>query len=100
MPVPLKELFQHCKRLSESEVADGREFNLERDTGFDTNMLNNDFDENEIKACIKSLKNNKAVGIDLIMNEYIKCTSDLMMPIYIKLFNKVLRSGCMLNQWL
>ena len=100
MPVPLKELFQHFNRMSESEVADGREFNLERDTGFDTNMLNEYFDENEIRACIKALKNNKAVGIYLIMNEYIKCTTDLMMSIYIKLFNKVLRSGCMPDQWL
>ena len=36
----------------------------------------------------------------MIMNEYIKNTKDIMLPLYDKLFNKVLESGQMPNDWL
>ena len=50
-------------------------------------FINEDFDECEIRKVVKGLKNNKAYGVDMILNEFIKNTIDIMCPIYVKLFN-------------
>ena len=62
-------------------------------------ILNSDITETEIMKCIKTLKNGKACGDDLIINEYIKSTSHLLMPIYVKLFNIVFNSGIIPETW-
>ena len=59
---------------------------------FDTSNLNRYFTETEIRNFVNKLKNNKAVGIDRILNEFIKCSIELMIPLYVKLFNKILHS--------
>ena len=53
-------------------------------------ILNRPFTTSEIINNIKSVKNNKAVGIDFIRNEYIKSFSDKLINIYEKLFNIIL----------
>jgi len=53
----------------------------------------------EIIQCIKNLKNNKAMGDDQILNEYIKSTSDYMINIYTKLFNVILSTGVIPDSW-
>ena len=45
--------------------------------------------KDEILKCIKNLKTDKASGIDKICNEYIKASKDIMLDIYVKLFNLV-----------
>jgi hypothetical protein len=45
------------------------------------------------KFCIKKLKNNKTSGEDHIINEYIKSTSGLFLPIYEKIFNLIFETG-------
>ena len=40
--------------------------------------------EIEIYKCIKNVKNGKSCGDDLIMNEYIKSTCEIFMPVYVK----------------
>ena len=55
-------------------------------------ILNSDITRDEIKNVIANLKNNKASGYDDVLNEHIKCTVDIMLPIYQKLFNLVLNS--------
>ncbi len=62
--------------------------------------MNSLFNEDEISDCIKNLKNNKAYGEDFIINEYIKATKDLMLPVYVKLFNVVLDTGVIPSDWL
>ncbi|MES9885167.1 MAG: reverse transcriptase family protein [Sedimenticola sp.] len=63
--------------------------------------LNCPFTENEIQKHITNLKNAKAPSpSDNILNEYIKSTRNSMVPIYTKLFNKVLNSGIMPDCWL
>ena len=47
----------------------------------------------EIMKAIKELKCNKAHGIDGVLNEYIKCTADLMIDIWVKLCIRILDSG-------
>ena len=48
---------------------------------------------------IKDLKNDKAPGYDNIINEYIKSTMHLLMPLYLKLFNKILDTGVVPEIW-
>ena len=43
----------------------------------------------EIAICIKNPKNNKACGKYYVVNEYMKSTADLFLPIYENLFNLV-----------
>ena len=45
-----------------------------------------------VKA-IKNLKNNKASGEDLIINEYLKHSAPKMIQLYVKIFNAVFDSG-------
>jgi hypothetical protein len=55
--------------------------------------------EDEILCAVKNLKNNKASGYDNIVNEHIKHTIHMMMPIYCKLFNLILNTGKIPNSW-
>ena len=48
---------------------------------------------------VKGLKNNKAYGVDMILNEFIKNTIDIMCPIYVKLFNIILKTGYLPEKW-
>ena len=48
---------------------------------------------------IVSLKSNKACGDDDVINEYIKMTADILLPIYVLLFNLVLDSGVYPSDW-
>jgi hypothetical protein len=52
-----------------------------------------------ILSCIKKLKNNKASGEDHIINEYIKSTSGLFLPIYEKIFNLIFETGFLPDIW-
>ena len=49
--------------------------------------IDQEFSETEILKCIKGLKNSKANVDDLIVNEYIKSTANILMPLYVQLFN-------------
>ena len=62
--------------------------------------INVAFTYEEISKHIKALKNNKAPGIENILNEFIKHTIDLMIPLYVKLFNKILDTGDIPEDWL
>ena len=54
----------------------------------------------EILKCVKSLKRNKSVGEDAIANEYIISTIDVMMPLYVALFNTIFDTGVIPSCWL
>ena len=78
------------------------------DTGIDNDtlppehidmILNSDIIRDEIKNVIANLKNNKASGYDDVLNEHIKCTVDIMLPIYQKLFNLVLNFSAIPEAW-
>jgi hypothetical protein len=46
-----------------------------------------------LKSAMKNLKNNKASGEDLIANEYLKYSFEIMSDIYVKLFNLIFDTG-------
>ena len=63
--------------------------------------INSPITESENCACIHNLKNCKASSpSDNILNEYLKATVELMLPLYTKLFNNVPVTGMMSTSWL
>ena len=63
--------------------------------------LNAPITEEEICTHIRNLKNAKSPSpSDLIINEYIKSTETLFLPIYRHLFNSVLNTGHLPESWL
>ena len=71
------DLFNHFRQLSiDNQTVEG-EFPLIMGPSLDNSDLNKEFDEKEISDCINNLKNGKAAGIDLILNEYISALKTL-----------------------
>ena len=62
-------------------------------------LLNVDITVEEVKKAVKSLKNNKACSIDCITNEMIKASCTVLLPLYVTIFNLVLKSGIYPNIW-
>ena len=74
---------------------------LEMLSDIDTNAyINQPISPDEIMHCIKLLKLNKSSGIDNIVNEYIKSTANVLLPLYTKLFNIIFETGFFPTQWL
>ena len=61
--------------------------------------LNVNFTAKEIADVIKKLKNNKACGIDMIRNEFIKNCSKDVIEVITNLFNLILDSGVIPTNW-
>ena len=55
--------------------------------------------ETEIITAVKKIKNNTFSFSDKIKNELIKSAVNELKPVYLKLFNTVLRSGIMPHTW-
>ena len=62
-------------------------------------FLNSPITASEIEKCISLLKSSKSPEIDNILNEYIKSTKHILMPIYVQLFNIVLNTGIIPTAW-
>ena len=63
------------------------------------NNLDHEITEQEIRQAVKKLKNKKSAFVDKIRNEMIKASLEPLMPVLIKLFNLILRSGKMPDIW-
>ena len=97
--VSVDDFFEFFKNQNNINV-DENSFNINFDEDSEPNdILNGRITEEEIKVCIKRLKNGKARGVDEIINEYIKNTQEIMIPIYVLLFNYILDSGVMPESW-
>ena len=70
---------------------------LEKDKIF--NELDYIISEEEIIKAIQDLKNNKAAGFDIIINELLKCGQSVLVKPLSKLFNIILSSGEYPSQW-
>lgn len=62
--------------------------------------LNTKITQSEILKCIKKLKNNKASGQDMIINEYITSTANTFIGTYEYLFNLIFETGVIPENWL
>lgn len=65
----------------------------------DNDKINMPITDSEVNYAIKSLKNNKACGIDQILNEHLKALSVRMVPTLTNLFNLVLDSRFIPDSW-
>ena len=65
----------------------------------DQHILNRIITENEIQPCVNRFKNSKAPGPDNILNEYTKISADILMPIYLKVFNLIFSTGLFPDTW-
>lgn len=61
--------------------------------------LDSNIIEDEIRQCIKKLKNSKSAGTDYILNEMIKASEQSIIPILTKLFNKIFSTQHFPTAW-
>ncbi len=97
----IQEFTDHFAELNDGNVIpDDTEDYLKRCADLNSNdVLDKPITEEEVLYCIKRLRNNKAMGDDLILNEYIKSSADILKTIYVKLFNVILNSGKIPESW-
>ena len=97
--VSLDDLMEHFKNLNKDNNEPDN--TLGNSINSDINvLLDKEITNEEILTVVKNLKNNKACGLDNINNEYIKSTIDVLLPVYVNLFNSILDSGEIPNDWL
>ena len=102
---PLNDLYTYFKNLNSNDTS----HSSEKPTSHEENPpegiqeinqeINQPISESEIICAIQKLKNNKSAGSDSILNEHIKCTLSLFLPIYLKLFNIIFDSGIVPESW-
>lgn len=92
----LHEHFEQLNKMPEGHRRDESDVNV--DLGNDS-VINREIRADEIRKVIKNLKNNKACGMDNILNEHIKATANILMDRYVELFNNVLTSGVIPSEW-
>ena len=98
--IDIKTLYDFFKNLNEQNENEDMPQDLNIDLSNDNELLNSPITEEEICKCIKMLKNNKSSSNDKIINEYLKCTTDIMLPIYVFFFNIVLETGIIPDSWI
>ena len=97
---PAQAFYDYFKNLNENDLASTNDDQNDMDIQDDNDLLNSKITESEILISISSLNNGKSPGEDSILNEYIKTTKTLFLPLYTYLFNAVLDSGTLPDSWL
>ena len=81
----LQHFYEYFKDVNMSNDRSNFDFN---ESNFNINnadiILNSSITGQEISSAMKGLKSGKAAGFDEILNEYIKATETMLMPLYIK----------------
>ena len=93
----LEEFYEHFKILNSNNEDD---FQMQFPDATDNNeILNCRISADEILRNIKKLNNGKASGLDRILNEHIKSSSHILLPVYEAYFNIILDTGVFPEQW-
>ena len=104
-PVDPCEFYDHYKTLNnrEIQIKGEKEHILKELQELESipvfNELDNRITDKEVLNTLRSLKNGKACGADLISNEMLKAGANLLLPVFTKIFNLSLSSGHFPNQW-
>ena len=96
---PLNEIYEYFKNVNGVEINDTVP-NIDTGDNSTNEEINSPVTVDEITQAVKILKNNKSLGNDDLLNEHLKSSLDLMLPIYLKLFNITLDSGVVPYTWL
>ena len=97
--IDIETLYDFFKNLNEQNENDNMSQGLNIDLTNEDELLNSPITENEINKCIRMLKYNKSSSNDKIINEYLKYTAHIMLPIYVSFFNLVLKTGIIPESW-
>ena len=98
--ISIDTLYEYFKNLNINNDGNDTQETKNIDITDDDEILNSSITEGEIIKCIKSLKNNKSSANDRIIYEYIKNSTNVMIPIYVSYFNLILDTGHIPDAWL
>ena len=102
---PLKDLYTYFKNLNscDNDQVPGEPSSCQEDQSNSSQEIshgiNKPISPSEVHCAIEKFKNNKSPDIDNILNEHIKSTSHLLLPIYTKIFNIVFDTGIVPENW-
>ena len=98
--ISLQTFLKHFKKLNEAHDNSSPADSSCNFVNSESNVaLNYAFTSEEIKEIIFSLKNNKACGLDLLRNEFLKQSSDDLVNFYSLFFNFILDTGLVPDIW-
>ena len=97
--VHINDLYKHFKDLNENSDASFNEFDTNRIMINNNNEINSDFTLDEVDNMVNKLKNNKANGIDNVINEFIRYSPIEVRFAIVRLFNIVLNTGIVPTDW-
>ena len=101
----LHDLYSFYKETNTNISNESERTDISEDTEYsnnetiNTNEINQPITGDEIKLAARSMKNNKAGGVDNIVNEHLKSTVNTMLPIYVKLFNLIFDTSLIPETW-
>ena len=89
------DMFKNLNDINTEETENAEVEDREEENAF----LNQTITKEEVMKCLKKLKKNKACGLDNIVNEFLKSSSDVIIEVLVKLFNLVLLTGVVPKDW-
>ena len=102
VPVSLNDLLEHFKTLTFSETETSSSAGNEPPgykAEFNNAKLNDPINVGEVNKAIIKLQNNKACGMDQMINEFFKASSSLLATTLTRVFNLILDSGIIPPSW-
>ena len=93
-------MYQYFKYLNSTGDTEEPEIDIHFGINDDYEILNGSITTDEIRKSALNLRNNKNPSNDHIVNEYIKNTLDIFLPIYESLFNLIFDTGLLPDSWL
>ena len=87
----LDKAYEHFSKINYNQEANTSEINIDPDLT-ENEEINGPISLEEIRKAVRTLKNNKSMGVDMILNEHIKYSFDIpyIQQLYVKLLTLVL----------